>query len=41
MRRTAGAAFPVLLLRPSLTSEARALTLEAFRPMLLERRLQR
>jgi len=30
----AGAAFPVLLLRPNLTSEERALTLEAFRPML-------
>ena len=32
----AGAAFPVLLLRPNLTPEERALTLEAFRPMLLE-----
>ena len=30
----AGAAFPVLLLRPNLTPEERALTLEAFRPML-------
>jgi hypothetical protein len=30
----AGAAFPVLLLRPNLTEEERALTLEAFRPML-------
>ena len=32
--REAGAAFPVLLLRPHLTPEERALTLEAFRPML-------
>ena len=30
----AGAAFPVLLLRPNLTPEERALALEAFRPML-------
>src|SRR5437867_191426 len=30
----AGADFPVLLLRPNLTPEERALTLEAFRPML-------
>jgi alkanesulfonate monooxygenase SsuD/methylene tetrahydromethanopterin reductase-like flavin-dependent oxidoreductase (luciferase family) len=30
----AGAAFPVLLLRPNLTPEERAFTLEAFRPML-------
>ena len=30
----AGAAFPVLLLRPNLTDEERALTLDAFRPML-------
>jgi alkanesulfonate monooxygenase SsuD/methylene tetrahydromethanopterin reductase-like flavin-dependent oxidoreductase (luciferase family) len=30
----AGAEFPVLLLRPNLTPEERALTLEAFRPML-------
>ena len=30
----AGAAFPVLLLRPNLTAEERALTLETFRPML-------
>jgi alkanesulfonate monooxygenase SsuD/methylene tetrahydromethanopterin reductase-like flavin-dependent oxidoreductase (luciferase family) len=30
----AGAAFPVLLLGPNLTPEARALALEAFRPML-------
>jgi alkanesulfonate monooxygenase SsuD/methylene tetrahydromethanopterin reductase-like flavin-dependent oxidoreductase (luciferase family) len=30
----AGAAFPVLLLRPNLTPEERALELEAFRPML-------
>src|SRR5437879_12370172 len=30
----AGAAFPVLLLRPNLTPEERALTLETFRPML-------
>src|SRR6185503_7193032 len=30
----AGAAFPVLLLGPNLTPEERALTLEAFRPML-------
>jgi len=30
----AGASFPVLLLRPNLTSEDRALALEAFRPML-------
>jgi alkanesulfonate monooxygenase SsuD/methylene tetrahydromethanopterin reductase-like flavin-dependent oxidoreductase (luciferase family) len=30
----ASAAFPVLLLRPNLTPEERALTLEAFRPML-------
>lgn len=30
----AGASFPVLLLRPNLTPEERALTLEAFRPML-------
>ena len=30
----AGAAFPVLLLLPNLTPEERALTLEAFRPML-------
>jgi alkanesulfonate monooxygenase SsuD/methylene tetrahydromethanopterin reductase-like flavin-dependent oxidoreductase (luciferase family) len=32
--REAGAVFPVLLLRPNLTPEERALTLEAFRPML-------
>jgi alkanesulfonate monooxygenase SsuD/methylene tetrahydromethanopterin reductase-like flavin-dependent oxidoreductase (luciferase family) len=31
----AGAAFPVLLLRPNLTPEERALTLDAFRPMLM------
>jgi alkanesulfonate monooxygenase SsuD/methylene tetrahydromethanopterin reductase-like flavin-dependent oxidoreductase (luciferase family) len=31
----AGAAFPVLLLRPDLALEERALTLDAFRPMLL------
>jgi len=31
---TAGGACPVLLLRPNLTPEERALTLEAFRPML-------
>jgi len=30
----AGAAFPVLLLRPNLTPEERAFTLDAFRPML-------
>ena len=30
----AGAAFPVLLLRPNLTQDERALTLDAFRPML-------
>jgi alkanesulfonate monooxygenase SsuD/methylene tetrahydromethanopterin reductase-like flavin-dependent oxidoreductase (luciferase family) len=30
----AGAVFPTLLLRPNLTSDERALTLEAFRPML-------
>jgi len=30
----AGGAFPVLLLRPNLTPEERALTLDAFRPML-------
>jgi alkanesulfonate monooxygenase SsuD/methylene tetrahydromethanopterin reductase-like flavin-dependent oxidoreductase (luciferase family) len=30
----AGAAFPVLLLRPNLTPDERALTLDAFRPML-------
>ena len=30
----AGADFPVLLLRPNLTPEERALVLEAFRPML-------
>jgi len=30
----AGSVFPVLLLRPNLTPEERALTLEAFRPML-------
>jgi alkanesulfonate monooxygenase SsuD/methylene tetrahydromethanopterin reductase-like flavin-dependent oxidoreductase (luciferase family) len=30
----AGAAFPVLLLRPNLTSDERAMTLDAFRPML-------
>jgi alkanesulfonate monooxygenase SsuD/methylene tetrahydromethanopterin reductase-like flavin-dependent oxidoreductase (luciferase family) len=30
----AGGVFPVLLLRPNLTQEERALTLDAFRPML-------